>query len=271
LIRSIMLCINSTSIFKIFNPKHPKFIKMNDKECFDSLKPNYDASLKKDIKQPNLPIDTAVNEAMDLYNNTKQDSAEFATTDVDEALIESIPIRASGLKYAELLWNQVYKDTSDAEEEWKILSPVAYDLHDELLHVFRYAYRKDEKLTALVGRIAEGSGHADLVMDLGSLAMLGTNNPLPLEAVSLDLSKLDRASQLSDQCNDLLGRVHGARTANDPTDKEMRDRAFTYLKQGVDTIREAGKFLFWKNEKRAALYSSKYFRDLRISREKEEA
>lgn len=243
---------------------------MNDKESFDSLKPNYDAIEKKDIKQPNLPVDVAVNEGMDLYNNAKQDSAEFATTDVDVALIEAIPVRASGLKYSQLLWDQVYKDTSDAEEEWKALSPVAYDLRDELLHVSRYAYRKDEKLMALVGRIAEGSGHADLVMDLGSLAMLGTNNPVALEAVSFDLSKLDRASQLSEQCNDLLGRVHGARTANDPTAKEMRDRAFTYLKEGVDAIREAGKFLFWKDEKRAALYSSKYFRDLRISREKEE-
>jgi len=244
---------------------------MSDKENFDSLKTNYDATKKEDIKQPNLPVDTAVNEAMDLYNNAKQDSAKFATTDIDVALIDDIPVRAGGLKYAQLLWDQVYKDTSDAEEEWKTVSPVAYDLRDELLHVFRYAYRKDEKTTALVARIAEGSGHADLVMDLGSLAMLGKNNPAPLEAVSLDLSKLDKASQLSDQCNELLGRVHGARTADDQSEKEMRDRAFTHLKEAVDAIREAGKFLFWKDEKRAALYSSEYFRNLRISREKEEA
>lgn len=244
---------------------------MSDKENFDTLKPIYDAKEKKDIKQPNLPIDTAVNEAMDLYNNAKQDSAQFATTDVDVALIEDIPVRAGGLKYAELLWNQVYKDTSDAEEEWKVLSPVAYDLRDELLHICRYAYRKDEKLMAIVARIAEGSGHADLVMDLGSLAMLGKNNPAPLEAVSLDLTKLDRASQLSDQCNELLGRVHGARTADDMTEKQMRDRAFTHLKEAVDAIRAAGRFLFWKDEKRALLYGSQYFRELRANRNKEEA
>ena len=154
---------------------------MNDKESYESLKPTYDAIEKKDIKHPNLPIDIAVNEATDLYNNAKQDGEEFATTDVDVSLIESIPVRASGLKYAELLWNQVYKDTSDAEQEWKTLSPIAYDLHDELLHIFRYAYRKDDKLIALVSRISEGGGHADLVMDLGSLAMLGKNNTAPLE------------------------------------------------------------------------------------------
>ena len=244
---------------------------MNDKESFEGLKTNYDAIKKEDIKQPNLPIDTAVNEAMDLYNNAKQDSVKFATTDIDMALIEAIPVRASGLKYAELLWNQVYKDTSDAEEEWKALSPVAYDLRDELLHTFRYAYRKDEKLKVLVGRIAEGSGHADLVMDLGNLAMLGKSNVALLEAVSFDLTKLDKAGQLSDQCNELLGRVHGARTANDPTAKEMRDRAFTYLKEGVDVIREAGRFLFWKDEKRILLYGSQYFRELRVNRNKEEA
>lgn len=144
-------------------------------------------------------------------------------------------------------------------------------MHDELLHTFPYAYRKDEKLTALVRRIAEGSGHADLVMDLGSLAMLGKNTPAALEAVSLDLSELDKTSQLSDQCNDLLGRIHGARTADNQTEKEMRDRAFTYLKEAVDAIRAAGRFLFWKNEERALLYGSQYFRELRANRNKEDA
>jgi hypothetical protein len=104
---------------------------MTDKESFESLKTNYDAIKKEDIKQPNLPVDTAVNEAMDLYNNAKQDSEEFATTDVDVTLIDDIPVRASGLKYAQLLWDQVYKDTSEAEQEWKALSPIAYDLRDD--------------------------------------------------------------------------------------------------------------------------------------------
>ena len=64
--------------------------------------------------------------------------------------------------------------------------------------------------------------------------------------------------------------MHGARTADDVNEKDIRDRAFTHLKEGVDTIRDAGKFLFWKDEKRAALYSSKYFRELRDKRNKEE-
>lgn len=243
---------------------------MSDKENYEALKPKYVATPKNDITQPNLPIDTAVNEAMDLYNNSSQDSEVLATTDIDMSLIEDLPLRAGGLKYAQFLWDQVYKDKSDAEEEWKLKGPIAYDLCDELMHVFRYAYRKDEKLMVLVGRIAEGSGHADLVMDLGSLAMLGTNNPAPLQAVSLDMTKLDLASQLSEECSELLGRVHGARTASDVNEKDMRDRAFTHLKEGVDTIREAGKFLFWKDEKRVALYSSQYFRDIRANNKKEE-
>tara|TARA_R110001583_G_scaffold12056_7_gene53769 strand:+ start:130 stop:846 length:717 start_codon:yes stop_codon:yes gene_type:complete len=231
---------------------------MSDKENYEALKPTYEVKPQEIVKQPNMPIDIAVNEAMDTHYNAKQDSDKLATTDIDISLIEDLPVRAGGLKYAQFLWDQVYKDTSTAEEEWKTLSPIAYDLRDELLHVFRYAYRKDEKLMVLVGRIAEGSGHADLVMDLGSLAMLGKNNPAPLQAVNLDITKLDRASELSEQCNELLGRVHGARTADDQTEKDMRDRAFTHLKQAVDTIREAGKFLFWKDEERVLLYGSRY-------------
>lgn len=74
---------------------------MSDKENYDALKSNYDVIEKNDIKQPNLPVDVANDEAMYLYELAIRDKDRFATTDVDLALIESLPIRVGGLRYAQ--------------------------------------------------------------------------------------------------------------------------------------------------------------------------
>ncbi len=240
---------------------------MSDKENYDALKPKYDAIEKKDIKQPNLPVDVANNEAMYLYDIASRDKDKFASTDVDVALIESLPIRVGGLRYSQTRWTQVFAEKSEAEKQWSLISTEGFELRDELLHFCRYAYRKDKALMTIVHRIAEGATNADMIQDLSELAMLGKNNPTLLEAVSLDLLKLDRATELAEQGGVLLGKVNGDRDDHLKIDKDMRDRAFTYLKEAVDTIREAGRFLFWKDEEKAEQYASAYFRKLREARE----
>ncbi|MBS2099871.1 hypothetical protein KEM10_16395 [Carboxylicivirga linearis] len=42
--------------------------------------------------------------------------------------------------------------------------------------------------------------------------------------------------------------------------KIIRDKAYTYMKNLVDEIREAGKYVFRKNPKRLNGYSSAYWR-----------
>jgi hypothetical protein len=41
---------------------------------------------------------------------------------------------------------------------------------------------------------------------------------------------------------------------------DPRDRAFTYLKQAIDEIRECGRFVFWRNPDRLKGYTSDYWK-----------
>jgi hypothetical protein len=243
---------------------------MSDKENYETLKPSYEAFDKKGVKQPNLPIDVANDEAMYLYDIATRDKDKFASTDVDVALIESLPLRVSGLRYSQTRWTQVFAEKSEIEKQWSLISTEGFELRDEILHFCRYAYRKDKDLMAIVYRIAEGATNADMIQDLSELSMLGKNNPTQLEGISFDLLKLDRAAELAEQGGLLLGKVNGDRDDNDNVDKDIRDRAFTHLKEGVDTIREAGRFLFWKDEEKAGQYASAYFREIRENNKKEE-
>lgn len=243
---------------------------MSNKENFEALMLKYEAYVKSDIKDPNLPVDIAIDEALDLFAISSKDKLLLAASDLDVSLIDDLPVRAGGLRYGQSLWTQVYTNKSESEEQWKEISIEAFELRDELLHFCKYAYRNNSKLKDVVSRIAEGYGNADMVQDLAELALLGTENPEPLLGLQYNMEKLDRANELSDVCGVLLGKVNGAKLDNDKPAKEMRDRAFTHLKVAVDTIREAGRFVFWKDEERAKLYASDYFRQIRANNKKEE-
>ncbi|WP_306739835.1 hypothetical protein [Marinifilum sp. D714] len=68
----------------------------------------------------------------------------------------------------------------------------------------------------------------------------------------------------------LLIAINSERDENDKPSKEIRHRAYAYLKEAVDQICEYGKYVLRENEERLEKYSSVYFRKLREEREEQE-
>ncbi|MCT4644733.1 MAG: hypothetical protein N4A74_07090 [Carboxylicivirga sp.] len=68
----------------------------------------------------------------------------------------------------------------------------------------------------------------------------------------------------------MLNTINGERDENSKPLKEMRDRAYIYLKEAVDQICEYGKYVFWEDEDRLEKYASEYYRKLRKEREEQE-
>ena len=58
---------------------------------------------------------------------------------------------------------------------------------------------------------------------------------------------------------DLLGATNGEREAVSEA-MIIRDKAYTYMKQAVDEIRECGKFVFWRNPDRLKGYVSDFWK-----------
>lgn len=236
---------------------------MSDKENFESLHSTLLLIEDEELKAPNLPIDVANNETLYLYQIATREKDILSPSGLDLNLISDLPTRVGALRYAQALWNKVFKDRSAAEEQWNVLSKEAFDLRDELLHYCKYAYKNNKSLLETVYRINEGASSADMVQDLIELAVLGKENTSKLEVVGCDITKLDRAEQLAEEVGILLSKVNDDRSNGDKPAKEMRDRAYSYLKQAVDTIREAGRFVHWKDEEKAKQYASAYFREIR--------
>ncbi|MBL0682695.1 hypothetical protein [Aquimarina mytili] len=211
------------------------------------------------IKTPNMPVDSALQEAENLYVWASDDKKTLlSNSGLDwTKYAKDLPVRAGALRHAQSLWVSERYGQEEANKSWKEQSPKAYELRDDLLDDFRYAFRKRPDLLSRVREIASGSGNADMIQDLSDLSVLGKSNPEELTVAKFKLAKLDVAAKFSNDMAELLAKANGATLENSMA-KEIRDKAFTHLKEAVDEVRDAGKYVFKNNPERFKGYISIY-------------
>ncbi|MCU0286493.1 MAG: hypothetical protein MUF15_08835 [Acidobacteria bacterium] len=232
---------------------------MNNVECFQQKLDVIKAIPEDSLKTLYMPVKVYIQEAEDLHAWSQPDKDVLIGNGLSWELVDDIPIRCGVLKEAESLWSVERNTQEEAEKLWAVQGPQAYELRDDLVHEFRFAYRNDEKLSAKVGTISGGTGHADMLQDLNDLAKLGKAYPEPLTKINFDMTILDEAAQKSFDLASLLATANGER-ADYSEAKRIRDQAFTYLKQAVDELYAHGQFAFADNKARLKCYRSKFMR-----------
>jgi hypothetical protein len=80
-------------------------------------------------------------------------------------------------------------------------------MRDQLIHSFRYAFRKVDGLLARLDEIAQGDTNSDMVQDLNDLSVLGKANLDLLTTVNFDPAKLDAAADMADRMGDIENRT----------------------------------------------------------------
>lgn len=219
---------------------------------------------------PNLPVGSYLQECENLYQWALTDLEKLESIGFSKAMLDDLPVRAAACREAQSIWNKDFRSQQIAQQEWKELSPAAYELRDTLLHAMRYAYRNDAAILSRVSAIAEGSGNADMIQDLNDITVLGRQNLTQLLAVGIDEAKLAEAATLSNNLAPLLARANGD-IAEQSQSKTIRDKAYTHLKQLADEIYAAGKFLFWKDEQRIKGYTISYWRNTKKAKKQTDA
>ncbi|TVZ39343.1 hypothetical protein P886_3743 [Alteromonadaceae bacterium 2753L.S.0a.02] len=217
------------------------------------------------IKSCPMPIGIYIQEAQNLYQWAKKDIAALQGAGVSEEDIEQIPLRVDLLRIAEARWQAEFQARKDATAEWMEKSPGAYELRNNLLRALRYAFRNNEDLLQHVSSVAEGDSHADMIMDLATLAVLGEQQQALLESIQFDMNLLLEANAVANAMSVLLALANGDKLEGNDG-RKLRDQAFTYLKQIVDEVRACGKYVFFNHEIRLKGYVSAYYRQQRSTR-----
>jgi hypothetical protein len=140
-----------------------------------------------ETKSPNIPIDVYLQEAENMFHWSRNDKDKLTGAGLDWSIVEEIPVWVGAVREAESIWFKERFTLEEAEIAWKKESPLGYDLRNQLIHDFRYAYRKSPGLLNRVSMIADGSGNADMIQDLNDIAVLGKENIEPLEKINFDV------------------------------------------------------------------------------------
>ena len=223
-------------------------------EDFEQWKGNIENIPLDEIKLPDEPIDDFVARTETLAINANEDRELLEGAGLDVSTIDQLTSLSGALRYCEAQWMSVYQVRAEAKVEWREKSPQAYVLRDELLHHFSFAFRDSDDMKKKIARIREGASNADMVQDLLELAVLGTKNLDPLTAIRFNLDLLAQARTESQTMSQILAAANGAEGEDNET-KVMRDQAFTLLSEKESTIREYGRYLFWKDDDKKAKYS----------------
>ena len=232
---------------------------MSSTTDYNELLPEIQAIAPENVSTPNMPVGVFVQEAEDLFHWSETDQAALVNAGITVEMIFTLPARSGACREAQSLWMKERNTRQEAEQNWKLAAPQAFGLRDELLHSFRYAFRKDQGLLGRVDEIALGDTNADMVQDLNDLSVLGKAHLNLVTLVGVTPEMLDRAGNMADQIGDLLGATNGER---DTVSEAMiiRDKAFTFLKETVDELRNCGKYIFWRNADRLKGYNSEYWK-----------
>jgi hypothetical protein len=214
---------------------------------------------EKDVKQPNMPVGIFIQEGENTCKWSLSDKVALVSKGLDWSIAEDLQVSLGALREAQSRWNAERNQQEEAGRSWGIKAPAAYDLRDGMIHDFRYAYRKDPAVLSRVDAIANGTGHADMIQDLNDLAVLGKQNPAPLDLIKFDMALLDQAADSAAELGELLGIVNGTREEHSEI-KTIRDKAYTICKMDLDEIRACGQYALWHYPDRLKGYASEYIR-----------
>lgn len=206
---------------------------------------------------PAMPLEEAVAEGNRMVVVVGEDRAKLELSGIDPVYLDSLEARVSAFAWsaAELT---TYIDTeSTARNEWIAIKPESDKVRKDAFKTMYRAFRKDQELTVAVDNIKEGQGNSDYVLDFLSIHKVSKANVGLFEAVHGDLSLIERSAELYTQLSNIYSRmVTDPKKLNEA--KVICYKAWAYLKEAIDEIYEAGRYVFDEEDTRHFLYYSDY-------------
>jgi len=226
---------------------------MSNESDYDSLLAALREIDARKVMTPVVPVSQFTQEAEALIAWIGPDRAALEAVGITPTLMDSLPARVGGLRQSESNWNALRFTKEEAQQAFAEMSEGAFGLLEAIQRHMRFAFRDRPDLIARLCPRPSTLSNGEKIQALNNMAVLGKENPEPLTAAGFDLALLDEAAAASDELSRLGGEALGERIAGSAA-KDMRDRAYTYLKDAVDQVRTAGRFLFWKDENRLRGY-----------------
>jgi hypothetical protein len=174
----------------------------------------------------------------------------YKKSKLSKKVATSLAARRALLETSEALWTDSRALTLPSD--LRALRVQAENLKRDAIAALRHFREDDEAVQRRVDAIILGAGTADLIDDLKKLAVL-------LEEHSDALTKADLPPHAPKRARAIAEALGGgaAERVMDPdgsTAMELRNRAFWWLREAMDAIRSAGRYVYRGDPKRLILF-----------------
>lgn len=229
------------------------------KESLTKLLPLLEAMADSEIRGPNnIPVAVYLREALKLVALGERDMARLGSCGYREEMLVDMRERIGVLRQAESLWRwrgcaKVGAGQSLTEQVEKGLQ-----LRDDLLAALRFALGRQRE-SFPIKNIFKGKGAGEIACSLKELAALANERRKALEAINFDLKQIDDALELAGSLEALQSETDRERELPAQL-KRVRDAAFSYLREAVETLRDYARYVFRNDREQRERYASDYLR-----------
>lgn len=201
---------------------------------------------------PDHGVADILHEARDLEATLGRLGAELiAKSDLPKDAVSDLRARIALLDRTEAEWLAVRKQ--ETPKELVRARAEAEHLHREARAALRYFGRDDPRVQHVLEGMANAHDDAQLIMDLSLLAGVAALHAKPLKT-ALGKAPEKTLVAASETLKELSFSAPGT---TDPLPAlHLRNRAYWHLREGMDAIRLAGRYVFRADPKRLVLFRS---------------
>jgi hypothetical protein len=200
---------------------------------------------------PDFPVADVMQEARELEKTLKKVGAVLLSrSDLPKTTAHDLSARLALLDRAEDAWQDARKIA--APKDVRRLREEGETLRKDALAALRYFARDDSDTQIAVESVAHGTGDVDLVDDLRKLSALVRAHASILKKAELpkkaDKTLADAAKALADAAAERATDADAAELI------DLRNRAYWHLRDLMDTIRAAGRYVFRNDARKLTLF-----------------
>ncbi|SMO62576.1 hypothetical protein SAMN06265379_103456 [Saccharicrinis carchari] len=210
------------------------------------------------IKRLGLSYGIFLQECSEFILWAQQDRDKLSKAGLNIGIIQEAEFLLEEAQNIHALRANESKSTKEEVANWNRKKKEGIDLGKQLVHHFKYAFRHNKELSAIMGEIKFPCKVHELISNLDLLIHMGNGHTDLLDAIGFDFAIMSRVAQLAEELPNLHGYKYVASQSN--PNKIKRDQIFSLLKSKVDEIRACGKYVFHNDPDRLKGYRSSYLR-----------
>ena len=209
----------------------------------------------------NMPYEEAVHEGERVAALAQKYGDFLRKSAIDPELLKTVTGRAGAFAYTVSMADIFRKGGQDNNQKWQERKKVAYNLRRKIQKILLYVFRRDEGTKKRIAKVMGGRGDLDMIKDLLSYYQLAMEKGDDIRKANIDMDIFLQASSLHAELTELVTFI-----AIDPDSINMAQqtclKAWTFLKEALDEIYEAGRIVFMDEPEIEELFYSDYWQEI---------